>query len=308
MTTSTTCDEVINLLKDKYKINYEYDENRCDSIDIDGTKAILLLDFSYYIFYRYFALCSWWKKAQEDELIVDKIIHNNIFIEKYDKLFYENIKKIQKKYDIKDSIVIFGKDCRRYNIWRNKYYEDYKKTRDDNNRNFNRDIFLYTYYKIVPELQEKGIKFVSIDNAEGDDIIAILKKTIRERYNTLPIYIITNDHDYLQLIDDNTFIYNLKSYDLRNKSKGSKDIDLKLKILKGDISDNIVGINKSMKITEKKLMEYIKDCDKLDKLLNDNPNLKKIYDRNELLINFDKIPDDIQKKIRDCINFVEINE
>ena len=45
-----------------------------------------------------------------------------------------------------------------------------------------------------------------------------------------------------------------------------------------------------------------------DKLLNDNPNLKKIYDRNELLINFDKIPDDIQKKIRDCINFVEINE
>ena len=51
MTTSTTCDEVINLLKDKYKINYEYDENRCDSIDIDGTKPILLLDFSYYIFY-----------------------------------------------------------------------------------------------------------------------------------------------------------------------------------------------------------------------------------------------------------------
>ena len=86
MTTSTTCDEVINLLKDKYKINYEYDENRCDSIDIDGTKPILLLDFSYYIFYRYFAFVLV-KKVQEDELIVDKNNHNNIFIEKYDKLF-----------------------------------------------------------------------------------------------------------------------------------------------------------------------------------------------------------------------------
>ena len=50
-------------------------------------------------------------------------------------------------------------------------------------------------------------------------IIAIVKQKIREENKDLPIYIITNDHDYLQLFDDNTYIYNLKGLNLRTKSR-----------------------------------------------------------------------------------------
>ena len=192
-------------------------------IGVNDTDPILFIDMSYYIFYRFFALCSWWKRAfPEEPLDIENILDNNIFIDKYHKLFIENIKKITKKYRIQNANIIFAKDCRRYNIWRNKYYEDYKKSRDDKNKRFNKDIFIYTYEKIVPDLKKLDISVAINENAEADDIIAILKTTIRNRDYKRPIYIITNDHDYLQLFDDNTFIYNLKGLNLRTKSRGNK--------------------------------------------------------------------------------------
>jgi 5'-3' exonuclease len=155
---------------------------------IDNKKPILFIDMSYYIFYRYFALTSWWKRAHVETLLdVENIMENEIFIQKYHKLFLENIKKIQKKYKIKDAIIIFGKDCRRYDIWRNKHYDVYKKTRDDNTKKFNKDIFIYTYDKIVPELIDLGVNLYSHDKAEADDVIAVLKQKIRNKYRDLPI-------------------------------------------------------------------------------------------------------------------------
>ena len=106
---------------------------------------ILFIDMSYYIFYRFFALSNWYKRSQEDILDVENILDNKIFMEKYHKLFIENIKKIQKKYNIQNSLVIFAKDCRRYDIWRNEHYNQYKQNRDDKNKRFNPNIFIYTY-------------------------------------------------------------------------------------------------------------------------------------------------------------------
>ena len=274
-----------------------------EEIELDGSKTVLFIDMSYYIFYRYFALTSWWKRAHpEEELDIDKIIENKIFIEKYHKLFLENIKKIQKKYKIKDSIIIFGKDCRRYNIWRNEYYDVYKKTRDDKNKRFNKDIFIYTYDEIVPDLIDLGANIYYHENAEADDIIAIIKKNIRNKYSELPIYIITNDHDYLQLFDDNTYIYNLKGLNLRTKSKGNSKLDLQFKIFRGDNSDNISSVV-SKKIRDDKIIDLIYNKEKFDEFFKENNKLKEIYDTNELLIDFNKIPQYMQDDVSKYIKF-----
>lgn len=271
---------------------------------VNDKKPIMLLDMSYYIFYRYFALTSWWKRAYPDEpLDIENILSNTIFIEKYNKLFIENIKKIQKKYKIKESTVIFAKDCRRYNIWRNDHYDIYKKTRDDKNKRFNKDIFIYTYENIIPELDKLGINIYCHKNAEADDIIAILKKTIRKKYNELPIYIITNDHDYLQLFDDNTYIYNLKGLNLRTKSRGNSKLDLQFKIFRGDNSDNILPVV-SKKIRDDKIIDLIYNKEKFDEFFKENENLKDIYNTNELLIDFNKIPQNIQDDVSKYIKFM----
>jgi len=285
--------------------------NECEElirIGINHTDPILFIDMSYYIFYRFFALCAWWKRAYPDEpLDIEKILDNKVFINKYHKLFIENIKKITKKYRIQNANIIFAKDCRRYNIWRNKYYEDYKKSRDDKNKRFNKDIFIYTYDKIVPDLKKLNISIAINEEAEADDVIAILKTVIRNMDYNLdykrPIYIITNDHDYLQLFDDNTFIYNLKGLNLRTKSRGNPKLDLQFKIFRGDTSDNITPVV-SRKIRDDKLIDLIYNEKLFNEFFKENQELKKIYDRNELLIDFNKIPKNISDDIIKFLKFL----
>ena len=268
-----------------------------NKIYISNNNPVLLIDMSYYIFYRFFALCSWWKRAYKDEpLDIENILNNEIFMSKYHKLFLENLKKITKKHKIPNATIIFAKDCRRYNIWRNQYYNDYKKTRDDKNKRFNKDIFIYTYDEIVPDLIDLGANIYYHENAEADDIIAILKKNIRNKYSELPIYIITNDHDYLQLFDDNTYIYNLKGLNLRTKSKGNSKLDLQFKIFRGDNSDNISSVV-SKKIRDDKIIDLIYNKEKFDEFFKENNKLKEIYDTNDLLIDFNKIPQNIQDDV-----------
>jgi 5'-3' exonuclease len=287
-------DDVVNNTENKELIR----------IDINDTDPILFIDMSYYIFYRFFALCAWWKRAYPDEpLDIEKILDNNIFINKYHKLFIENIKKITKKYRIQNANIIFAKDCRRYNIWRNKYYEDYKKSRDDKNKRFNKDIFIYTYEKIVPDLKKLDISIAINENAEADDVIAILKTVIRNRNYKIPIYIITNDHDYLQLFDDSTYIYNLKGLNLRTKSRGNSKLDLQFKIFRGDTSDNITPVV-SRKIRDDKLIDIIYNEKLFNEFFKENQELKKIYDRNELLIDFNKIPKNISDDIIKFLKFI----
>ena len=74
----------------------------------------LLLDTSYVIFYRYFALMQWWKIAKKDEDLGDPS-QNPEFIEKFDKLFTECISTIKKKLKInKENVcVIAARDCPR---------------------------------------------------------------------------------------------------------------------------------------------------------------------------------------------------
>ena len=287
-----------------YELIEEYSNNK---ITIDEETPLLFIDWSYYIFHRFYALVSWYKKAYpDDELDISDIMNNKIFIEKFKKLFKENLKKIKKKYKIENSKVIFAKDCRRNQIWRNEFYEEYKKTRDDKNINFNKDIFLYVYNDILPELLNDNTdshSIYSVSKAEADDIIAVMKNTIREKYSNLPIYIITNDHDYLQLFDDNTFIYNLKGLNLRTKSRGNRRLDLQFKIFRGDMSDNITPVV-SKKIRDDKLINIIYDKDLFNEFFENNPELKKIYDRNELLIDFNKIPLDIKNNVIKFLKFI----
>ena len=54
--------------------------------------TVILLDLSYFIFYRYFALHAWWKLAKPDDDL-GKPIENNDFREKFIKTFKEKIKE-----------------------------------------------------------------------------------------------------------------------------------------------------------------------------------------------------------------------
>jgi 5'-3' exonuclease len=277
---------------------------------MDYNKPIVFIDLSYYIFYRWYAIYNWYKLSQQKEPDVENIFEDIIFIEKFNKLFWETITKFIKKHKLIKPNIIFARDCSRNNIWRNTFHSAYKGNREDKLKNFNNKIFPHVYDNILPNLIENFnnnelknitcINVFSVNNAEADDIIGILKQKIRKEYPELKIYIITNDHDYLQLFDDNTEIINLKGYDLRKKSKGKGEIDLLLKIIIGDVSDNINSIF-GKKVTENFAMKYVNDEELLNKYLQENPEAKIKFDENKKLIDFTFIPEEIKINIEKLI-------
>lgn len=249
--------------------------------------TVILLDLSYFIFYRYYALHAWWKLAKpDDDLGVP--IENKDFKEKFIKTFKEKIKEISKKLKVKDFEIIAARDCSRENIWRNKIYNDYKA-----NRVYDDDFMGGPFFKLGIEIiQELKINIIYMDNLEADDCIALYSKFVSDTKN---IIIIANDMDYLQLNCDNINIYNLKYKNLADNKKwsGDKNFDLFTKIIIGDKSDNIPCLFK--KCGPKKIQELYNNTEIFNNLLK-SENAEDSYLRNKKLVDFNEIPEDLVDK------------
>ena len=65
----------------------------------DNQPNFILIDGSYFVFYRYFAILNWFKLAKKDQ-IIDKDNppeENKEFIDKFVKTFHTKLTKIPKK-------------------------------------------------------------------------------------------------------------------------------------------------------------------------------------------------------------------
>ena len=260
---------------------------------------ILLFDTSYCCFYRYHAICNWFKLAHKEiELNYDNISENEVFMSKFHKKFIDMILDIKKKYNIEfDKIIMALDGC---NNWRKTKYPDYKANRkNSNSRIYDDQIFKYLLNIIIPELKnDYNIISILEHTAEGDDVIAVIKKYIRKNYPNQEIIIITSDTDLCQLIDDNTKIIDLKNKNLNDgleKSKLSPSRYLKQKCIIGDKSDNIPPIYP--KCGKKTAEKYLNDQDCFEKKLQENNKFRDQYNLNKLLIDLDNIPDFIQESI-----------
>ena len=263
---------------------------------IDYTNNILFIDLSYYIFYRFYALCTWIKMSKAE---CETNMNDEVFKEKYEKCFFQNIIKLTKLYKVKPDNVIFACDCSRDSIWRKELHPEYKGTRETKD-SFDPHVFIHTHEKLLPILIERhGFKILKCQNAEADDIIGVLTRTITEKYRDTSITIITNDNDYLQLImNENIKIYNLKKQDLSTRSVGNYQKDLLYKILVGDKSDNIQGL-----VVNKVAMNLINECDEdeIESRMIDMDKYEK-YLFNKTMIDMRLIPTEIQDNIKNLLS------
>jgi len=271
---------------------------------------VMVIDLSYYVFYRYYALMNYFKLSEKITDFTD-ITDNTEFLEKYKKIFekslFENVKKhlgvnfrnIKKKEVIDSIYVIFAKDCNRAEIWRNEIHPDYKKNRDHqkNGVPFDGRIFDYVINNVLPDLCERYsfIKIIESCRAEADDVAAVICRYMCGKFKRL--IVLTNDHDYLQLLDYVDGIYNLQGTDLSKKAQSGPSIkNMYFKVLQGDPSDNISGI-----ISKKKVKQLMLENDMIMFQNGLNELLSYInmvdYERNVKLINFEHIPNEIKHNI-----------
>jgi len=161
-------------------------------------------------------------------------------------------------------------------------YSEYKGNRDHskimNYKSFNNkedevDSLNEQLEKLISYLSNLPITLLFIDGMEADDLIYELPQSF---YNeSKEINIVSNDQDFLQLVNDKVNVYLPSRKEIYNKSKIEekfqyKSSNFKLgKILLGDSSDNIPGVKGLGPNKLLKLFPELKDR---------NLSLKDIYD------------------------------
>ena len=255
----------------------------------------VFIDGSYFIFFRYYALLNWWKLARKD-VELGEPIENEEFVERFKTIFKKKIVELLKKLKLEKAVLIAGRDCSRQDIWRMKYLPSYKATRDYT------DFKGGPFFKMVYEeclFQQAGVGMViKYNSLEADDVIAIMVRYIRKTQPNDKIYIITADMDYLQLYDENIYIYNLKYKQLKDSKNclGDPKLDLFVKIVTGDKSDNIKSVFKKCGV--KTAIKLFNNQDEFNKKLEKEEGAKERYELNKKLIDFNEIPSELVESFK----------
>lgn len=248
----------------------------------------LLIDGSYFIFYRYFALVRWWKHSHPEETTTTLFQENSVFIDKFKQMFIKSLTSLPSKLNIINPIIIVSKDCKRQNIWRKQLYPKYKEQRTRHD-----DIAFFmnlAYHELFPKLAKLILFHPSL---EADDCIALFIKYFCHSY-TDHIYIIASDKDYLQLTSrSNLHVYDLTLKDLTKQktSFGCANKDRFCKIIMGDQSDNISSV--FSKCGPKTALKCFEEEDYFQQRLQ-NENAVERYLLNQTLIDFNYIPQHLQ--------------
>lgn len=218
---------------------------------------VVLLDGSYFNFYRYFATSKWWSFKSNQPGSLD----DEVFVKALESQYLSNLKKMELLTKVDHSEFYLIKDCPQSSIWRNQIYEDYKEHRKGKAP----DAFGYLNSRFKNEFKAK----IRVCEAEADDVIAITTKVFQSM--GYKVWIISGDKDFLQLEDAEI----IDATGKRLTVDDPKDF-LRKKILKGDKTDNI----KSVKYP-----------------WPNHPNSAWNYIQNSILIDFDYIPRLIQDRI-----------
>jgi 5'-3' exonuclease len=260
--------------------------------------TFIFIDGSYFCFYRYHSLLTWWKNAypEQSDVLLDPY-QNQQFVEKFKKTFVENVAKIPKSLKLDKSerpIIIVGRDCKRENIWRNELFPNYKGTRANGSEDgFMGGPFFKMAYDEKLFIQGGARSILKHPKLEADDCIAITVKHLLNKYPACNIYIITSDKDYLQLAQERVHLYNLAFKDLTEQKSctGDANCDLFCKIVTGDVSDNIPSV--FPKCGPKTALKYFENRDLFEKKLLESNAFQTQYELNRKIIDFNYIPEEL---------------
>ena len=261
--------------------------------------TFIFIDGSYFCFYRYHSLLNWWKNACPEEIdVLQNPYQNDKFVDRFKKIFIDNIKKIPKNLKLDKSInpiIIVGKDCKREHIWRNQLFQNYKANRLQND-GFMGGPFFKMVYDDNLFIEGGAQTILKHPKLEADDCIAISVKYLLNTYSTCNIYIITSDKDYLQLAQERVQIYDLafKKLTEQKSSTGDPKCDLFCKILTGDPSDNISSV--FPRCGPKTAIKYYQNQELFKQKLQESTTYQTAYELNSKIIDFNNIPEELAQE------------
>ena len=277
----------------------------------------LIIDMSYYMHYIIHSAFNSIKDefqfpTDKYELYKIDLSQHDEYLEKLKEKFYSIFFYIKKQYDCEQVRPIICLDCSKKDIWRLDIFSDYKLPRREQKfEGLNKGpIFKWINQNIISKLEtDHNSIILKHSRAEGDDCIAVSKTALRKLVPDSNIYIIGNDRDLLQLIDDKCFLCSLDGKLINDISMGAEK-DLMFKLLFGDKSDNIPKCFEKVKgdkmfgrgFGEETCLKLLEDKQLLEEKFIQYPKSIEQLKLNRLLVEFKNIPQDIKEDI--CKDFL----
>ena len=188
------------------------------------------------------------------------------------KGFFFKIKFLKDTFNPKH--IVFANDLGRDKTFRRKLYKPYKDHRKP------KDV------DILIQLQEAnslisllGYPMISNEEYEADDILGMISKFTYE--NDMDIILVSSDKDLYQLLNDRVFVFSPRGRELIDPEWLDSNYRLtptqwiEFKMLMGDRSDNIPGIDGVGEVTSLRLMQQFGSIENVYKHLNQlKPALK----------------------------------
>jgi 5'-3' exonuclease len=146
--------------------------------------------------------------------------------------------------------------------WRYKvakeYGFEYKK-----NRKINPEVDKWINY-MEEKAKRSGYVCLKFDKLEGDDLIALYIRNHKNSDCNKEVVIVSSDKDFLQLLDSNTKLYDVKEKKIMEISQKDAKSEAYIKVCIGDSSDTIPNVTKglepSIRFGEKTVKEIIKSA------------------------------------------------
>ncbi len=243
---------------------------------------MILIDFSQTIIAGLMAQL----KVNDGEISEDLLRH----------MIINSLRNYQKRYAEEYGEMVLCTDAA--NPWRRDYFPLYKANRKKARENDSMDwtLIFDTLHKVKMEIKENfPYRYMYVENSEADDIIAVLTKQSKE-----PVLIVSGDKDFQQL---HKYDYvkqwspNLNKFVVQDRP----DEFLKEHTLKGDKSDGIPNILSNDNcfaegIRQTPLRKALFDTYMRITIENDDKYYRN-YLRNQTLIDFDFIPEDVESRI-----------
>jgi len=257
----------------------------------------LLLDGSYFVFFRYHAVRRWWQHARR-EGEPEQGLESPRYLQTFKTTFAKRLASLPKlvghRADDGPLIGIVARDCPSSECWRRAVLPCYKGTREP-------DPVAGTHFDIVrdeelfksPVIKEE----VHYPGLEADDCIALTVAEIRRKRPDALVTIVSSDGDFGQLLGPA-----VEQVDLKGRQRGGpgrpidSEKELFCRVVAGDASDNVPGVfpRCGRKTAESLYAAPDRFCEKVAA----RPEAAGIYARNRLLIDFQCIPEPLARGFR----------
>ena len=220
-------------------------------------KKILLIDGSSLIFRAFYAIKNLTTK--------DGVFVNGVY--GFLNMYYKALELTNPTH----VFVAFDKGSKTF---RHTEYSDYKGTRDKAPNEIT-----YQFGILKDLLSSMNVNYLELDEYEADDILGTIAKLAQKEGFEVDIF--TGDRDYLQLVDDNIFVYltkkGISEIKLMDNNAIFEDFGISpkqlidVKALQGDSSDNIPGVKG---VGEKTALKLIQEYENLENLYENLGKLK----------------------------------